>query len=233
MEGHTFCLSVLQAKLNESGYVLLRHPSAANESALVEFGESLGTLDVGISEELLGPRVMDLRFDAEKAAAHQRPAYFNANHFPLHTDVSYVPNPPRFMLLHCVHPDPAGGGAILLADCDTAAPLLSPSDRSALQGNEFRFSNPPNCPKGVSGPFAIKTAGLWRFKPGSMFYPESLSAAVDNFYSALESVSVQLQMAKDDLLIVDNHRMAHGRTAFSPTEDGRPGRHIRRLYVNE
>ncbi|HET6566095.1 MAG TPA: TauD/TfdA family dioxygenase, partial [Xanthomonadales bacterium] len=61
----------------------------------------------------------------------------------------------------------------------------------------------------------------------SMHYSAEHAAAVEALYQALLTVSEVLLLQADDLLIVDNHRMVHGRTAFAGT-----GRHIMRCYVN-
>jgi alpha-ketoglutarate-dependent taurine dioxygenase len=221
----------LASALESAGAVLLRNLDPDTPDELLRVGKILGSLEVGIEEDLLGPRIMHLRYDSAKVVPAQKPAYFTADHFPLHTDVSYVPNPPRFMLLHCVHPDPGGGGSSQLADCGVAFALLDESDHKTLSTSAFRFRYPPNCTLGESDPFPICDQALWRFKYTSMRIPEFASGAVERFHQALTKISVSLLLSRGDLLIVDNHRIAHGRSAFRTPQRGLPERHLMRLYA--
>jgi clavaminate synthase len=184
-----------------------------------------------IDEELLGPKIMDLKYDFAKIKEQQKPAYFTSDYFPLHTDVSYVPNPPKFMLLQCVMPDADRGGSCLLADCAAAFDLLAEDEQAMLSRKLFRFAYPPNCPAGESSPYAIRNKNVWRFKYSSMKFPDEVSVAVESFYEALQEIATELFLERGDVLIVDNHRIAHGRTAFHKPYPGDPGRHIRRLYA--
>ena len=221
----------LARALETSGTALLRNLDPSTPDELLRVGEILGGFETGIEEELLGARIMHLRYDPVKIAPGQKPAYFTADHFALHTDVSYVPNPPRYMLLHCVHPDPGGGGSSQLADCDAAFALLDESDREVLTQKVFRFIYPPNCAVGESEPFAIREQAIWRFKYTSMRIPEFAIGAVERFHQALTDVSELLLLTRGDLLVVDNHRIAHGRTTFGRPGPGLPERHLMRLYA--
>lgn len=227
----------LLVALAATGIVLLRNLDPSSPESILSVANLIGTLDLGIDEELAGPTVMDLRVmdsrvGRDKITPEEKPAYFTSNFFPLHTDVSYVPNPPEFMLLHCAHPDPGGGGVTLLADCDEAGTLISRSDRATLARRVFKFLYPPNCPAGESGVHAIDAPKLWRFKHAAMRIPRFAEGAVASFHEALAEVTVPLFLERGDLLIADNHRIAHGRTAFNPAPNHGPGRHILRVYAN-
>lgn len=223
--------SLLDA-LSATGMVLLRNLDPSSPGVVLRVAELIGTLDLRIDEELIGPAVMNLRYDPAKITPEEKPAYFTANDFPLHTDVSYVPTPPEFMLLHCVHPDPGGGGVTVMADCDQAAALISAPERATLARSVFNFLYPPNCPVGESDVHAICESELWRFKHSAMRIPPFAESAVASFHQALMQVSITLFLERGDLLIADNHRIAHGRTAFNPVSDHGPGRHIMRVYAN-
>lgn len=223
-------------RLASDGACWLAGLDASTQNPLLAWAQTLGSWDLGIAEELLGPRIMHLRFDPEKIELASQPTYFTSDEFPLHTDVSYVPNPPGLMLMHCVRPDPAGGGQVLLASCDAALRLLPDDVVASLQQPVFRFLYPPACPVGASEPAAILEQGRWRFKYACMDFADELDSAVDAFHQALQSVCEPVTMQAGDLLIVDNHRMAHGRTAFGgggvAANDPHTGRHIMRCYVN-
>jgi alpha-ketoglutarate-dependent taurine dioxygenase len=217
--------SLLQA-LDIAGIVLLRGIEADSADEILRLGQMLGTIDVGIDEELLGPAIMHLRYSAEKARKNHMPAYFTSDFFPLHTDASYVANPPRFMLLHCVHPDPGGGGINLLADCDKALASLTERERGTIFRQVFNFLYPPNCPEGQSRAYAIYESGMWRYKHSSMSFPQKFADDVERFNQALIDNSISLLLERGDLLILDNHRIVHGRTVYKPGGYTLPGRHI-------
>ena len=223
-------------RLANDGVCWLTGLDASSPDALLAWAERLGTLDLGIAEELLGPCVMHLRYDPDKIALADQPAYFTADEFPLHTDVSYVPNPPDLMLMHCVRPDPHGGGLIQLARCIDALEHLKAEFVETLQSPVFSFLYPPACPAGASEAAAILANGHWRFKFDRMKFDNERAAAVKAFYQALLQVSWTIRLQSGDLLIVDNHRMVHGRTAFANAVDEltgkHAGRHIMRCYVN-
>jgi len=199
---------------------------------MLHWAGRLGSWDLGIAEELLGPRVMHLRYDPLKQGLADQPAYFTTDAFPLHTDVSYVTNPPGLMLMHCVAPDPGKGGLVRLASCDDALSWVAPEVANTLRQPVFRFLYPPACPSGSSEKLAILAHGQWRFKYASMKFDREFSKAIEVFYRALLDVSQTLFLRSGDLLIVDNHRMVHGRTAFGHHTNDQPGRHIMRCYVN-
>lgn len=222
----------LHEDLDETGILLLRDVNPDSSDQLLKLGDMLGTMDIGIEEELLGPALMHLRYDPAKAQKSNSPAYFTADFFPLHTDVSYVPNPPRFLLMHCVHSDPGGGGVNFLADCDKALAALPVTEQAVIRREIFSFLYPPNCREGQSKAYAIFGDDLWRYKHSSMQFPRQSRSAVELFNQALTDISIPLLLERGDLLIVDNHRIAHGRTAFNHVSPDLPGRHIMRLYAN-
>ena len=230
-DNQSFTKNTLLTDLDQTGIVLIKGVNPDSDQPLLRLGRMLGTTDVGIDAELLGPLIMHLRENSDKAQNNHLPSYFTSNFFPLHTDVSYVPHPPKFMLLHCIHPDPGGGGINLLADCDKALASLADNERNTIGLKLFNFLYPPNCSEGQSQAHAIFEDGLWRYKYSSMDFPEQASSVVENFNRILADVSISILLERGDLLVVDNHRIAHGRTAFNRVHSNQPGRHIKRLYA--
>ena len=90
--------------IRKYGVVRIRGVSC-DESGILEYAERLGSSRLNIPEQLTGPPVMHLRFDESKAQSTSRPAYFTSSEFPLHTDLSYVDNPPRYLLTLCIRAD--------------------------------------------------------------------------------------------------------------------------------
>lgn len=236
LRGAEASVEKVRDQLQTDGVCLLSNLDASSPDHLLSWAERLGSWDLGIAEELLGPRIMHLRYDPEKVELADQPTYFTSDEFPLHTDVSYVPKPPELMLMHCVRPDPAGGGKVLLSHCDSALKLLPDDVIDSLRKPVFRFLYPPACPVGASEPAAILERGRWRFKYARMEFAEEYAPAVNALYQAFLAVRETLMLRAGDLLIVDNHRVLHGRTAFKHIDSARldlhTGRNIMRCYVN-
>jgi len=224
----------VRGDLSEHGVTVIQDTNASTPAEILQVANLLGTTELGIDPEMSGPIVMDLRVDPSKAALGSRPSYFSHDRFPVHTDMSYVPCPPRFLLTQCVHPGD-GGGSALLTDCAVAWRLLSADIRSLLSERLFTFPYPPNCVEGHSEPLPIcaESCGTrrWRFHSHSVSYPPIATNAIAAFRHALDSATVEHKFLAGDLLVVDNARVAHGRTAFSPKAAG--GRHLRRVYAQE
>jgi alpha-ketoglutarate-dependent taurine dioxygenase len=221
--------------LVEHGVSVLTGTDTSTTTDILRVARLLGTTELGIDPAMSGPLVMDIRYDDSKIVAGQRPSYFSRDRFPVHTDMSYVPDPPRFLLTQCVRSEAGAGGAALLADCSAAWTGLSPALRAILSEKLFTFEYPPNCIEGHTEPLAIcaitNGAPLWRFRLDGMTYPPFAADAVLHFHRALEAATVEHQFITGDLLVVDNTRVVHGRTAFSASGDYE--RYLRRVYARE
>lgn len=204
----------------------------SDESGILQYARVLGSPELDIPVQLSGPTVMHLRFDDKKAQDTDRQAYFTSGAFPLHTDLSYVSNPPRYLLTMCVTADESGGGITTLASIESAWQQLSSAHRSVLMQRSFSFENAPNTGVGVCKNQPIHEAnggaGLWRFRLDTLIYPRDAAGAVQNLTRALERTVVEIPLECGDLLILDNHRVAHGRTAFNVPSS----RHLLRAYAD-
>lgn len=224
--------SFLAETVDRAGFVLVTDTPATRE-ALLGIARVMGSLELGIDEELSGPPVMDLRYDESKAVRFDRPAYFSSNDFPLHTDLSYVANPPRYLLTLCVERDAAGGGVSLLSDCRAAWSGLYPADRVRLGARVFTFRNAPNTGDGECAARGLHEAHgsheLWRYRADTLEYPPELADSVDRFRRRLDEERLEISMERGDLLVIDNHRVVHGRTAFAAPSS----RHLLRAYAQD
>lgn len=229
-------MASVPAVLAAEGFALCRDTGAGSERDLLEIARSIGSLDLEIDEELAGPPVMSIRFDPAKAAGVGMPAYFTSGVFPPHTDISYVENPPRYLLMLCLVADARGGGHSVVGDLAKAWDCLGAADRTELELAQFGFRCPPNT--GSDGPGLLPVATvepswtMWRFRPDTMTVPARAAAAVEGLRRELDRGSVTLVLAPGDLLVVDNHRMVHGRSAFEPAP-GAPSRHLLRAYAQD
>ncbi|MEM1040521.1 MAG: TauD/TfdA family dioxygenase [Pseudomonadota bacterium] len=229
-------LEPAKADLKTNGWCCL-HGLSRSDEALMAFVSALGSAELNADEHLTGPPIMDLKLDVQREKQAVASAYFTSDRFNLHTDLAYIDHPPRYILTHCVQPDPGGGGLTLLSDVKKAANLLSHQDREALADTVFSFLYPPGCEEGVSAPFAVieepsdgGTPKL-RFRLDRTNCPQSHKHPLEHLADALVQCSFQLELRAGDLLIIDNTRMAHGRTALS--RSGGPQRHLRRAYAAE
>lgn len=228
---------LIELDISQDGFSLLRNIETSTSQHLLEIAQAIGSIETGIDMQLIGSLVMDLYYDPIKIKTNQRPAYYTSDAFPVHTDLSYVDLPPRFILMHCIQPASDGEGITLLANCALAFKKLPEHFQNILTQPIFYFSYPPNCPMGTSQALAVcnyrNNKEIWRFRMDSMSCEKDTFQAVQFFQKALEEVASKLTLRKGDLLIIDNHRIAHGRTAFLAKAIELGGRHIRRVYSQE
>ena len=203
-----------------------------DEATILACARGLGSYKLLAPEHLSGPPVMHLRFDEAKAQSASRQAYFTCGEFPLHTDLSYVPKPPRYMLALCIEADQSGGGITTVASLEAAWSRISAREQKLLRQSVFSFKNAPNTGDDVCSKQPIyrpnRSRGIWRFRQDSLIVPDNAVAAIHSFSAALEQEKMHLLLRSGDLLIVDNHRIAHGRTSFEAPS----ARHFLRAYSN-
>lgn len=172
-------------------------------------------------------RIEDLRTDNTTNANTDQLGYTDAA-IDLHTDQPFLPEPPRYQLLHCVRSADTGGESTL-ADARAAAECLRRNDASAFEAltslpvtfhrkqREFE--------RVVVSPIFETHEGRFRRVRHSYFTmaPQRLPfEQLEPFYRAyralartLERYRVETVLRPGDALLYDNHRMLHGRRAFS------------------
>jgi hypothetical protein len=110
--------------------------------------------------------------------------------------------------------------------------LLSSEDQAVLAKRCFSFENAPNTGAGVCRDQPVYersgVSELWRFRTDTLAFPGFAAAAVDNMMAALQHVTRTIAMPRGSLMILDNHRFAHGRTGF----DVPSPRHFLRAYAD-
>ncbi|WP_243745171.1 TauD/TfdA family dioxygenase [Streptomyces hainanensis] len=138
-----------------------------------------------------------------------------------HMDLVNVTQPPDYTTLLCVRPDPLGAGASILSDARAAVSRLTPSDRALLAdaaysyGSFFDLSDVGEEYK----PFPVldgepEDLGFVRFT-AKMLSESGLDEAHAHVAKELadqmvaEHVSFTLQ--RGDVLVVNQHRVVHGR----------------------
>jgi alpha-ketoglutarate-dependent taurine dioxygenase len=140
LKQHVNDLKFAKERIIEDGFVILEDAEPGNDDLILEIGSYLGNLNLNIDVELSGPKVMDIRVDPQKMKPAQRPSYYNSSLFSLHTDLSYVSNPPKYMIMQCIQPDPQGNGLTLLSDCRQAYEKLSLHSQKLLESSMYEYS---------------------------------------------------------------------------------------------
>jgi hypothetical protein len=140
----------------------------------------------------------------------------------LHIDAPNVEAIPDYTSLLVLRPDPAGGGASLLGDLPAALALLGHDDRLALAEAVF-YEGRADGLHGVGGPrlpFPVvdDAAGgrwiRWAAKLLDDHRNAGRTGPLGRFAEALETVTAVVTLGRGQLLVIDQRRIAHGRTAL-------------------
>ena len=137
----------------------------------------------------------------------------DAESFPLHTDESFLTQPARWVLLHCWQPDPEGGGSSLICERTALSKTASTTQIGELRQRMLRYP---------CGRFPVIAADdRLRFNADDC-QPESdadrgwLQEVADLAATAATTISLR----RGDCLIMDNHRVMHGRLPFAENSPG-------------
>ncbi|MDH6709203.1 hypothetical protein P3T27_005949 [Kitasatospora sp. MAA19] len=137
---------------------------------------------------------------------------------PLHTECAQHPDPPRLLLLACARAGDTGGESLLVDGQAVLAELAAhhPAAIEALSAERAAYFG------GSGGHFApvlqqlpasrwrlrLRQDGLARFSPEADAHLPALRKAIDRN-------TRRLRLAPGQGVVLDNHRLLHGRTAFS------------------
>ena len=158
----------------------------------------------------------------------------------LHTEGSYVSHKPRYVALLCLRSDPQAATTLatvteivshLEQHAPDALPVLWEPRFRLLVDETYRHDdeNPVSSPVCVlhgdpTKPTLVFDADLMRGTD------PSAQAALDAVAAAAAAVRRSIVLQPGDLLVVDNHRAAHGRSYFQPRYDG-TDRWLQRCFV--
>ncbi|MEU7428118.1 TauD/TfdA family dioxygenase [Streptomyces sp. NPDC040750] len=160
--------------------------------------------------------------------------------FDFHTENVHHPLRPDFLGLLCLRQDHQGIAATRVASVREAEKLLTDREREILQSVRFQSAYPTSFSRNIAGPrpttglhpvlFGRSPQSFMRFNSHNTVAtdPEG-KAALDALSRALETVCNDVVLAPGDLILVDNHVAAHGRSSFTPCYDGND-RWLRRCY---
>lgn len=167
-------------------------------------------------------------------------SYKTSNEFKLHTDLSYFRKPPQYMGLFVVRPDRRKEAMSELAHVDDAVSGLNRRVVDVLCQSKYEFPFPQRAGDSASEKFrkAVRGPILERGEDGFRVRVRRDTIALDNAaIGALDELYKQLQRVKKSFfpeagtaILVDNTKVLHARTAFTPTH-GLEDRHIQRVYL--
>jgi gamma-butyrobetaine dioxygenase/trimethyllysine dioxygenase len=213
------------AHLEKHGAALIRHESATPEAETEAWIAAFEARGLTTTSTHFG-RIEDLRTDNTTNANTDQLGYTDAA-IDLHTDQPFLDAPPRYQLLQSIRAADRGGES-LLTDAKAGFEYLASIDRDAAQrllATPVRFHRKQkHFEREVISPivtitehaFQIRssyfTAAPYRLPFDEM---ESWYRAHDRFVRILRAHRYRFALRPGDALIYDNHRMLHGRTAFS------------------
>ncbi|CAM4791111.1 unnamed protein product [Rotaria magnacalcarata] len=147
-------------------------------------------------------------------------------HFPLHTDCAHFLYPAEVVMLLCVQPSTNDDdGKTILTDVDDILTMLTEQQISELASSRFTWWQGTN--KQVQVPILNKSDdGRWRIRFNQATLMREMNASdfakspvLQSLIEVLEKIELNpsnsISLTTNDLLIVHNQRVLHGRTAFT------------------
>jgi L-asparagine oxygenase len=160
----------------------------------------------------------------------------------LHTETAFHPYRPDYIVLGCLRGDKAA--KTTYAHVDTIVSFLDNKTVDTLTRPEFittvdqsfRLHGEPDQEVLLPILKADKDTGRWRMTfDKSTMRGTNLEAqrALDLFAKAVEPCVREISLQRGDFLVIDNSKIVHGRTPFTPRYDGTDRWLIRGLIRNE
>ncbi len=216
--------------VDREGLIVLQNFTGDYDPVMVYFMSLVGQL---WHDEKAGPMVMDIK-PIKHEMSVETTSYYSWNNFDYHTDLQYLDAPPDFIAIICVTPDARGEGRSTFADVRATLSDLRPKTVAELQQPHFIFKAPPHYQGGLIARLPILTQdaqGQWqirvRFDRATVETPEA-EQALQDLSAALDKHRIEFLVNKNEVYLIDNRRIVHGRTPFSPTFS-ESDRHLKRI----
>ena len=161
----------------------------------------------------------------------------------LHVENAYFDDRPDYLALCCLRQDHKGEALTSFVDVRSVLSHMSLTDRAELQKPVFIVPSPPSHHKAMSGEKWSSPRPLFknpenpkllcRFPGMKAFGPEAQKALAKFEETAHRSDVVRhIALQPGSILLLNNHRVAHGRSYFQPRYDG-TDRWLQRIYIRE
>jgi hypothetical protein len=218
------------------GWAVLRMPAGLDDDQLQRAGAGLLAA--------LGRPFFSIRdggrlwIGGETSAAKDPASFGGAGRQGMHVDAPNVERVPDYTSLLVLRPDPAGGGQSLVGDLHAALAALSGADRDELAEPVY-FEGRAEGLHGTGAPrmpFPVLDASgegrpwiRWAAKMAGDPRNHAHAAVLARYAAALEDHATTVALGRGCLLVLDQQRAAHGRTALG-SQEGLPDG-TRRLLV--
>ena len=238
--------------LERYGALLIRGASFGALSDLERtnvFWLMLSMLGEPIQQNDEGSRFVIVRDEGQRMAAGGR--YHKSNEGgELHTDAPQFEAPPRFVGLQCIRPAAEGGASKLVsAHAIHNALLAEAPELLELLYQPFHFHRQPTS-RTVHAPvfswdpamreLRVRYLGDY-VRSGQRLVGKPLDGtregealdALDRLLADEARFAVEFALGAGDVLVLENHRIFHGRSAFRDHDDDRPRREMNRIWVDD
>ncbi|MBI5448342.1 MAG: TauD/TfdA family dioxygenase [Gammaproteobacteria bacterium] len=209
--------------------------SFLSEMMLLAIGQQLGEVFSYI-EEKSGQLIHSITPQREGETSRSNAG--SVYDFHLHTELAFFEYRPDYLLLLCLRSNKDNRtGFTTLACIEDAVEKLDQSTLDILKKPLFRIGIPESFGKNKVSTEPVSVISHHIHDPELRVNFNNMQAiteegkeALKKLEEALNSSLCKLLLEPGDLLIVDNKKSAHGRTAFSATYDGND-RWLQRVYI--
>ncbi len=145
---------------------------------------------------------------------------------PLHLDFVNAENPPEYVCLFCLRPDPMNGGKSVVSDIVEAVRGLDDSERQTLRElkvHDGKVENLSHVGKDINPFSIISEIGplMYRYTDhfsDKRYLQKEQAEVVSKLSFRLKQNRIVFMLERGDLLILDQRRVLHGREALGPNQ---------------
>lgn len=229
-DGRDGSQKAIEHLLDKQGYVFLKSPPG--DFDYVPYLERLGPLLPQYDGKLVWSIKPELGQEDMYSSMNTRELHPHTEH------TEFAGLPPKYLALWCLVPATGQGGQTMLGDVFAFLDTLTLSERSELSRREYEFASTPGLRSMEFGHSARHPLlelrrdlpDVARFSYACMMCHDDafILGIRERLYEFVMRNQIAIDYSTGSLLIWDNYRMVHWRTAF---EDRR--RHLRRVWIGE
>ena len=214
--------------------------SFVSEACLTGFSQVLGDV-YGYTHEKEGEIIHNICPIKNQEESISNEGSKQQLHF--HTENAYFEFRPDYLSFYCLRPDHERNAIFSVIDVSELLRGLSEAEIETLKAPLFRVPTPDLLTKAYR---KVLWSGLRPVLSGSLYSPNLLlflpemktnTREANNVYEKIKQnilnsdiKSCGIKLEKGDLVIINNRRAIHGRSAFTPRYDGKD-RWLQRVYI--
>ena len=208
--------------IQQLGGVVHSHNSGGLEEQVWDVRPFFDSINISLSAESSTARNGITSTCTNDASPPPPPRSHTADEFDMHTDCCFEDPPPRYVALYVVQEDQCGGGYSTLIDTEALNRYITKKSLKIFLTTDFTVSVPPEFYKGESSlkmKLITPNEKLWKYR-SDIIRRDLCSAdqleALSELDSLLRNPSLVLttMLPTGSLLIIDNMRWFHGRSAI-------------------